>query len=79
MKGDEWKEPGSKIIGGDVDEYLAISNMDVPGVWATETEIHAMAYLLDTTIFFIILIMKSTMSGCLIINSLTDRKNVFIS
>jgi hypothetical protein len=51
MKGDEWKEPGRKIIGEDVDEYLANSNMDVPGVWATETEIHAMAHLLDTTIF----------------------------
>ena len=51
MKEDEWKANGTKIIGGDVDDYLSRINMEAPGVWATETEIYAMAYLLRTTIF----------------------------
>ena len=51
MGEDEWKECGRNIVGRDIDEYLTKGRMNDSGVWATETEIHAMANFLLTTIF----------------------------
>ena len=51
MGEDEWEERGRNIVGRDIDEYLTKVRMNDSSVCATETEIHAMANLLLTTIF----------------------------
>ena len=46
----KWHEQGKQIVGKDYSNYLEKSQMEEEGTWATENEIFATAYLLETTI-----------------------------
>ena len=81
MGEDEWKERGRNIVGRDIDEYLTMVRMNDSGVWATETEIHAMANLLLTTIFVYYTYDEKNyewLPHYPLITPVTNRKNAFI-